>query len=83
MEKPGLARFFDCKNIPIEHCTAYGFALICLECVYDVCLVLHINQKDLALWKAILMSWGIALAEYCLTVPANRWGYTHGSLAFS
>jgi len=29
------------------------------------------------LWKAILVSWGIALIEYCLAVPANRWGYTH------
>ena len=27
------------------------------------------------LWKAILISWGIALFEYCLAVPANRLGY--------
>ena len=27
------------------------------------------------LWKAIVVSWGIALLEYCLAVPANRWGY--------
>jgi uncharacterized protein len=31
------------------------------------------------LWKAILLSWSIALIEYCLAVPANRWGYTHFS----
>jgi uncharacterized protein (DUF486 family) len=30
-------------------------------------------------WKAILVSWCIALIEYCLAVPANRWGYTHFS----
>ena len=30
---------------------------------------------DWALWKAILLSWGIALFEYCLAVPANRLGY--------
>lgn len=29
------------------------------------------------LWKAILVSWGIALFEYCLAVPANRFGYGH------
>jgi uncharacterized protein (DUF486 family) len=29
------------------------------------------------LWKAILVSWGIALFEYCLAVPANRFGYVH------
>jgi uncharacterized protein (DUF486 family) len=28
-----------------------------------------------SLWKAILASWLIALVEYCLQVPANRWGY--------
>jgi uncharacterized protein (DUF486 family) len=27
------------------------------------------------LWQAILVSWGIALFEYCLAVPANRLGY--------
>ena len=27
------------------------------------------------LWKVILISWGIALIEYCLAVPANRLGY--------
>jgi uncharacterized protein (DUF486 family) len=27
------------------------------------------------LWKAILVSWAIALMEYCLAVPANRLGY--------
>jgi len=31
------------------------------------------------LWKAILVSWAIALLEYCLAVPANRLGYTHFS----
>src|SRR6202048_1213836 len=25
--------------------------------------------------KAILVSWLIALLEYCLAVPANRWGF--------
>jgi hypothetical protein len=30
---------------------------------------------DWPLWKAILVSWAIALIEYCLAVPANRIGY--------
>jgi uncharacterized protein (DUF486 family) len=30
---------------------------------------------DWPLWKAILVSWGIALIEYCLAVPANRFGF--------
>jgi uncharacterized protein (DUF486 family) len=31
------------------------------------------------LWKAILISWAIALLEYCLAVPANRLGFGHFS----
>jgi uncharacterized protein (DUF486 family) len=34
----------------------------------------HLKYKDVALWKVILISWGIALFEYCLQVPANRIG---------
>jgi uncharacterized protein (DUF486 family) len=30
---------------------------------------------DWPLWKAILITWCIALLEYCLAVPANRLGY--------
>lgn len=32
-------------------------------------------------WLAALISWGIALFEYMLQVPANRIGYTEYSLA--
>ena len=32
-------------------------------------------------WIAALVSWGIALFEYLLQVPANRIGYTQMSLA--
>ncbi len=34
---------------------------------------------DWPLWKAIGVSWLIALLEYCLAVPANRLGYGHFS----
>jgi hypothetical protein len=34
----------------------------------------HLRFKDRALWFVILASWGIAFFEYCLAVPANRWG---------
>jgi uncharacterized protein (DUF486 family) len=32
-------------------------------------------------WVAALLSWGVALFEYLLQVPANRIGYTELSLA--
>jgi uncharacterized protein (DUF486 family) len=35
----------------------------------------HLRHADVPLWKAILVSWGIAFFEYCLMVPANRLGY--------
>jgi uncharacterized protein (DUF486 family) len=31
------------------------------------------------LWQAVLVSWAIALLEYCLAVPANRLGYVQFS----
>lgn len=34
----------------------------------------HLKFKEVPLWKVILASWGIALFEYCLQVPANRMG---------
>ncbi len=34
----------------------------------------HLRFKGVALPLVILASWGIALFEYCLAVPANRYG---------
>ena len=34
----------------------------------------HLGHKNVAIWIAILVSWGIALAEYVLAVPVNRIG---------
>ncbi|MEY3712550.1 MAG: hypothetical protein RL321_170 [Pseudomonadota bacterium] len=39
------------------------------------------NLNDKPWWIAALLSWGIALFEYLLQVPANRIGYTELSLA--
>jgi uncharacterized protein len=35
----------------------------------------HLAYKNKALWLVIAASWGIALIEYCLAVPANRIGH--------
>jgi uncharacterized protein (DUF486 family) len=34
----------------------------------------HLRYKEVPLWQVVLISWGLALIEYCLAVPANRWG---------
>ena len=42
----------------------------------------QLKQTGVPLWKAILISWGIAFFEYCLMVPANRGGYMDGVTGF-
>jgi len=39
----------------------------------------HLKFTDRPLWLVIVASWGIAFIEYCLAVPANR----YGSLAYT
>ncbi|HWN74952.1 MAG TPA: DMT family protein [Candidatus Udaeobacter sp.] len=34
----------------------------------------HLKFRNVALWKVIVISWGIAFFEYCFQVPANRIG---------
>src|SRR6266850_3976773 len=34
----------------------------------------HLKYRSEALWKVIMVSWGIAFFEYCFQVPANRAG---------
>lgn len=34
----------------------------------------HLRFKEKPLLLVILASWGLAFFEYCLAVPANRWG---------
>jgi uncharacterized protein len=34
----------------------------------------HLKYRNVALWKVIVISWGIAFFEYCFQVPANRIG---------
>jgi len=34
----------------------------------------HLRFRSEALWKVIVVSWGIAFFEYCFQVPANRFG---------
>lgn len=42
----------------------------------------HLKNTGFPLWKAILISWGIAFFEYCLMVPANRAGFANGMTGF-
>src|ERR1700754_4944244 len=35
----------------------------------------HLKFTDRPLWIVVLVSWSIAFVEYCLAVPANRYGH--------
>lgn len=39
------------------------------------------DLKTAPLWAAIAVSWGVALFEYCLQVPANRIGFQEGGFS--
>ncbi len=41
----------------------------------------HLKYKGTAIWVVILVSWSIALFEYCFQVPANRIGHEYYSAA--
>ncbi len=41
----------------------------------------HLNYKAQPLVLVILVSWGIAFIEYCMAVPANRFGHAVYSAA--
>jgi uncharacterized protein (DUF486 family) len=55
------------------------FLLILSNVFMTVAWYGHLKHRDVALWKVILVSWGIAFFEYCLQVPANRIGAEHFS----
>ena len=41
----------------------------------------HLKFTDRPLWIVVLVSWCIALIEYCCAVPANRYGHAVYSAA--
>lgn len=48
--------------------------LTCSNIFMTVAWYGHLKFKSKPLLIVILASWGIAFFEYCLMVPANRWG---------
>jgi uncharacterized protein (DUF486 family) len=48
--------------------------LTCSNIFMTVAWYGHLKYKSSPLWLVIVVSWGIALFEYCFQVPANRWG---------
>ena len=42
----------------------------------------NIKNTEMPIWKAVVISWGIAFFEYCLMIPTNRIGFTNGFTGF-
>ena len=58
------------------------FLLVCSNCFMTFAWYGHLkNLKEKPWWIAAIVSWGIALFEYLLQVPANRIGYGTLTLA--
>ncbi|KAJ1475372.1 hypothetical protein T484DRAFT_1634047 [Baffinella frigidus] len=59
----------------------YTVVLLAGSCtVMVVAWYLHLKHEEWPLWKAILFSWLIAGAEYCLQVPGNRIGHADAGM---
>lgn len=41
----------------------------------------HLAYPNRPLWLVVVVSWAIAFFEYCIAVPANRWGHAFYSAA--
>jgi uncharacterized protein len=56
------------------------FLLVLSNVFMTIAWYAHLKHTDSALWKVILISWLIALLEYCFHVPANRMGIAQFSV---
>lgn len=72
-----FSHFFS--SIPVIYRTA---ALLVLSNLFmSFAWYAHLkNLSNAPIWIAILSSWGVALFEYSIMVPANRLGFTDLSL---
>jgi uncharacterized protein len=61
-------------NLPVSPYVLPILMLIASNVFMTVAWYGHLKFKEVPLAGVILASWGIALFEYCLAVPANRWG---------
>ncbi len=55
--------------------------LLCSNIFMTVAWYGHLKFPSASLYQVIGISWGIAFFEYCLQVPANRYGFGYFSAA--
>lgn len=62
------------RLISVKKVGALVGLLLCSNVFMNLAWYGHLKFKSSPIWIAILGSWGLALAEYCFQVPANRAG---------
>lgn len=61
-------------SLPLSPYLLPVLLLIGSNCFMTTAWYWHLRFREVPLWQVILISWGLAFCEYCLAVPANRYG---------
>src|SRR6266852_1269156 len=61
-------------SLPISAAIAPILLLIGSNAFMTTAWYWHLRYKETPLFAVILISWGLAFIEYCMAVPANRFG---------
>ena len=72
-----FARFPNPPEIPMPLLSPYLMPILLLigsHLFMTTAWYWHLRYKDVSLVYVIFISWGLAFIEYCLAVPANRFG---------
>jgi hypothetical protein len=72
-----FARFPKPSEIPMPFLSPYLMPILLLigsNVFMTTAWYWHLRYKDVSLIYVIFISWGLAFIEYCLAVPANRYG---------
>jgi uncharacterized protein len=74
-----IARIFTTRNstMPALPLSPYILTIVLLigsNAFMTTAWYWHLRFREVPLWQVVLISWGLAFVEYCLAVPANRYG---------
>jgi uncharacterized protein len=61
-------------SLPLSPYLLTVLLLVGSNCFMTTAWYWHLRFRELPLWQVVLISWGLALFEYWMAVPANRYG---------
>jgi uncharacterized protein (DUF486 family) len=74
MDRPKIAREIIMPALPVSPYVLPILLLLGSNVFMTIAWYWHLRFKEMPLLSVIVLSWGIALVEYSMAVPANRWG---------